>query len=91
MAMAFNTADISKEGASCDVIYLHKGKCDDEAQRQYRHSRGWEELSRHLLQLLYNSGLSLKKLEAYKEADGDLKGFFNYRPRRVIFDVAFVT
>jgi hypothetical protein len=82
-AISFNMGDTCQVKSSAPVIHIHKGKCDDAAREKIGdEAYGWDELSRHLLQIIYNSGLSIEKLAAIKEADKDAHGVFNY-PKEV--------
>ena len=65
----------TQEKHTSAVLYVHKGKCHEKAEAQVG-SHGWQELSRHLLQLIYNAGLSLEDLEARRVTDTDLGGAF---------------
>jgi hypothetical protein len=69
-----------EEKRTSEVLYLHKGKCHAKAEAKVG-SNGWQELSRHLVQLIYNVGLSIEDLEARKDTDCELGGAFFTKAR----------
>ena len=73
-------AEKIEEKQTSEVLYVHKGKCHDKAEAKIG-SNGWQELSRHLLQLVYNVGLSIEDLEARKDTDVELGGAFFTKAR----------
>lgn len=68
-AAALTVSHSMPEGESSEVLHVHKGDCHTAADRRAGLTLGWEEMSRHLLHLIYNVGLSPEKLEAHREAD----------------------
>ena len=52
-----------------EVLYAHKGRCLDAAEEKLGGYRvtGWRELSDHLIDLLYNCGLTVEKLVELKK------------------------
>ena len=62
------------DGDSAEVKHVHKGQCHD-AMEKTIDGHGWEEMDRHLLQLIYNAGLSIDKLEARRQTDNDVGGY----------------
>lgn len=56
------------------VLHVHKGRCHDSADAKCGGRTGgdWVELDRHLLQLLFNSGIDLDRLDYLLKQDGRL-------------------
>ena len=76
LAAAVTVSHPIPEGETSEVMYVHKGDCHDAADRRLGKKAGWDELSRHLRQLLYNTGLSPKKLQAQQAMDKDCGDWF---------------
>jgi hypothetical protein len=70
--LAFYNGDTSKIHSSAEIIHVHKGKCDQKAQAKIGDQNfGSQELAWNLLQVIYNSGLTLEKLAAVQQAHRD--------------------
>ena len=84
LAAAITLSDPIPEGEHSDVLYVHKGECHSLTDVRLGKQSGWEEMSRHLLHLLYNIGLSPEKLLALRYMDTGI-GLFppseGYDPR----------
>jgi hypothetical protein len=63
------------ETQTAEVMHVHKGPCHHAAESKTG-SHGWQELSRHLLHLVYNAGLSLEDLQLMKLADAQVGGVY---------------
>jgi hypothetical protein len=77
-AAAITVSHPMPEGASSDVLHVHKGDCHDAVEKKLGGTAGWEELSRHIMQLNYNVDLSPEKLQAHRDADAEGIGMFRY-------------
>jgi hypothetical protein len=75
LAAAVTVGHPVPEGESSEVLHVHKGECHDAVDRRLGRQAGWDELSRHLLHLIYNVDLSIGKLQAHKEADAECDMF----------------
>lgn len=54
-----------------EVMHVHKRACHDIADKRHGKKLGWEELSRHLLHLNLNVGLSPANLLALQKFDNE--------------------